>query len=557
MEKDVFLKDFEVQLLQLGNKHSSNHFKLSLSLQCLKDIYFGSKDIIDNHSKESGNKNMLFILGTIGILILLIACVNYFNLASAQALTRLKTFAVRKVYGASQSELYKQLIIDYCLLSLLALPFAMILAYYCLPYVSKVLGKTYQLQLEYEFFTGISILIAITLLTGFLTASMVYFRFTKAKIIHLLKGEKSSGNNKISLQKAMIVFQILVFIVLLSSSIIIQKQVRYAFSKDLGFAKEELIKLPLGDRDFNLLKDELLKNPNVKAVSGGMWLPPSTNKMYITISKVDQPDENVAVIGLFVDYDFAKTIGTKILKGHDFDIDKFQAGVLVNQSAIKALGLKEVIGERTAFGEIKGLVEDFHMYSLREEIPPMIFCLSPQSTREMAIRINTQNLHNTIDYLKTVWENSEGNSPFSIQFTNDVLNEIYMDDIRLSKTIGILSFIAILIASLGLFGLSLFMGQQRTKEIGVRKANGAKTIEIIKMLNQDFLKLIIVAFVLACPVAWYIMKLWIQNFAYKTELSWWVFALAGITALGIALLTVSWQSWRAAKINPVESLRYE
>jgi putative ABC transport system permease protein len=221
------------------------------------------------------------------------------------------------------------------------------------------------------------------------------------------------------------------------------------------------------------------------------------------------------------------------------------------------LGIKDVIGTETSFGTVRGLIADFHMFSLKEEIPPMILNLSPSSGRQMIIRISTQNIPHTIDQIKNTWESFEGGDPFDITFTDDALNEIYESEIRFSKTIGILAFIAILIASLGLLGLSLFSGKQRIKEIGVRKSNGAKTIEIVQMLNQDFMKLVIIAFILACPIAWFIMKQWLQNFAFKTEMSWWIFALSGIIAMGIAIITVTWQSWRAARRNPVESLRYE
>eukprot|EP01029_Cantina_marsupialis_P010414 TRINITY_DN2376_c0_g1_i1.p1 TRINITY_DN2376_c0_g1~~TRINITY_DN2376_c0_g1_i1.p1 ORF type:complete len:796 (+),score=18.75 TRINITY_DN2376_c0_g1_i1:2546-4933(+) len=555
--KEVSINNFETSLLQFGEKHSTNRVKLTLSLQSLNDIYFKSKGIIDNHNRDSGNKNMLYILGSIGLLILLIACVNYLNLASAQAMIHLKTFAVRKTYGASQKDLFRQLIFDYCLLSLFALPFAMGLAQISLPFISKILGKSYILRLDNEFIIGIGILLFLTFLTGLLTATMIYFRFTRAGIVNMLKGEKNIGSHRFSLQKIMIVFQILVFIVLLSGSIIIQKQVRYAFNKDLGFVKEGLLYVPIGDRNKEILQQEIIKNPNVQAVSAAMWLPPSNNKMYITIPRVDKPDEKIAVIGLFADYNFAKTLGLKILMGDDFDINKFQSGVLVNQSAVKALGLTDIIGEKTTFGTIRGMIADFHMYSFREEIPPMLFCLSPQSSRQMAIRINTKDIHGTIDYLKNVWENSEGSTPFNFKFTDDVLNDIYLTDIKFSGTIGLLSLIAILIACLGLIGLSLFSCKQKTKEIGIRKSNGAKTFEIVRMLNRDFLRLVVIAFALACPISWYVMNKWLQNFAYKTELSWWIFVLAGIIAMGIALLTVSLQSWKAARRNPVESLRYE
>lgn len=548
---------FQEKLLKLGNEYSNSTKKFTLSAQALNDVYFKSNGYIDNHKTDSGDLKMLFILGSIGVLILIIACINYLNLALAQAITRLKSFAVRKIFGASQKDILQQLIFDYCLLSILALPFAIAFAQLSMPIISEMFGKSYSLHIDANFMVGFCILVALTILTGLITASVTFLRFKQSQLTIMLKGAKAGQNQNFTLQKAMIVFQILIFIVLLSSTIVIQKQVKYAFTKDLGFAKEELVSVDIGNRDKDILKQKLLKIPSVKSVSSAMWLPPTSNKMYMGINRVDRPDEDVSLSGLFVDYDFVKTMGIKLLMGEDFQVDKHQSGVLVNQSAAKGLGLTDIIGEKTSFGVVHGLIADFHMFSLKEEIPPMLLNLSPLSSKQMIIRISTKNIHNTISQIKSTWESFEGGNPFEITFTDDALSELYKFEIRFSKIIGILAFIAILIASLGLFGLSLFIGKQRIKEIGVRKANGAKSHEIIKMLNKDFFKMVLIAFVPACPISWYIMNQWLQNFAYKTEFSWWIFALAGLIAMCIALLTVSVQSWRAATQNPVESLRYE
>ncbi|WP_025864018.1 ABC transporter permease [Prolixibacter bellariivorans] len=257
------------------------------------------------------------------------------------------------------------------------------------------------------------------------------------------------------------------------------------------------------------------------------------------------------------DYHFAQTMGMHVLLGSDFDETRNSSGVLINQSAIKALGLKDIIGEKTAFGTVVGVVNDFNMYSLHQSITPMIIVLNPAMCREVAIRISTNNIPGTIGFLKKEWKASGGTTAFNFRFTDDALQDIYESDIRFSKIIGLMAVIAIFIASLGLFGLSLFLSRQRIKEIGIRKVNGAKVSEVMTLLNMDFIKWVGIAFVIATPMAWFAMNKWLENFAYKTSLSWWIFALAGILALGIALLTVSWQSWRAATRNPVEALRYE
>jgi putative ABC transport system permease protein len=323
------------------------------------------------------------------------------------------------------------------------------------------------------------------------------------------------------------------------------------------FVKEGLIRIAAGDQNYDLFKEKIKENPDILAVSGALWVPPHRSKMNMSIPKVDEPDKMVTVNGDFADYHFAETMGLKILRGSDFDEKLHTSGVLVNESLIRVLGLKEVIGEETAFGTVVGVVSDFNMYSIHEVIPPMIIGLNPSMHREMAIRIRTENLQNTLDYLRKTWKSTGATTPFGFEFTDDILKNMYASDIRFSKIIGMMAFVAILIASLGLFGLSLLISRQKTKEIGIRKVNGAKISEVMTLLNKDFVVCVGIAFAAATPIAWWTMHTWLESFAYRTSLSWWIFALSGALALGIALLTVSWQSWKAAVRNPVEALRYE
>jgi putative ABC transport system permease protein len=557
LKNETQVEAFEKKLSQLGIEHSTENNKLSLSLQPLADIYFGSSKIIDNNAGDRGNLPMLYILGIVGILILIIACINYLNLAAAQALTQAKGFAVRKVCGAAQNSLVVQMMLESSLISILALPFALILAYFSLPEISLMLGKTYSLTHTNQLILGIAILLLITVFTGALSGMLVSLRFSAFDLIKILKGHKVASSGRYSTRKAMVVFQITVFIALMASMILVQKQVNYAFKKDLGFVKEGLVRIPLGDHNYELFKQEIRKNPNILNVSGALWIPPHKGKMNLSIPKVDNPNELVKLNGLFVDANFAETMGLKITMGTDFEEGANNNGVLVNESAIQALGLKDVIGEQTAFGPIIGVVNDFNMYSIHEAIAPMLIGYNPAMCREIAIKMNTKDIPATIDFLKKTWNSTGGTTPFDFNFTNDILNQLYDSDIRFSKTIGLLAIIAIAIASLGLFGLSLFMSRQRVKEIGIRKVNGARISEVLVMLNRDFVKWVAIAFVIATPLAYFAMNKWLESFAYKTELSWWIFALAGLLALGIALLTVSWQSWRAATRNPVEALRYE
>jgi putative ABC transport system permease protein len=558
IKKSVSRENVESKIKKIGKEVSSQRFSFDFSIQSLQDVYFNSKGIIDNQRIASGNLGILYVLGSIGLLILIIACINYLNLASAQAITHLKNFAVRKTYGASQKDIFRQLIFDYCLQAIIALPFAVGFAQFVLPLFSQMLGKNYQLEINSDFIVGFIILVILTLLTGFITAIITFYKFRKSELTVVLKGNKKALQTGFTPQKGMIVFQIVVFIVLLSATIVIQKQVRYSFSKDLGFTKEGLLNLSIGDKNKEVLYEKLSAIPNVKYTSAACWLPQTNNKMYMSMPRVDRPDEDASVIGLYVDYNFVKTLDFNLLRGSDFERNKQKRGVIVNQSAIKELGLTDVIGEELFHNSrIIGLVEDFHMYSMKEQIPPMVICLQETGHRYLSIRISTKDFYHTIDQIEQVWNETEGNTPFDPKFMEDSLNQLYQSEIRFSKIIGSLSVIAILIASMGLLGLSLFVGKQRIKEIGVRKTNGAKTIEIVRMLNRDYLKLVLIAFVIALPVVWFIMNKWLQTFVYRTNLSWWIFIVAGMAAMFITLLTVSLQSWSAARRNPIESLRYE
>jgi putative ABC transport system permease protein len=557
LKRGAPVAEFEKKLKQIGTEHSEETNKMSFSLQPLSDIYFGSARLTDNNSGDMGNRPMLFVLASIGLLILIIACINYLNLTSAQALSQTKALAVRKVCGAPRIVLMKQMILESVLISFIALPIALILAHISMPFISNMLGKSYQMTLSYHMALSIGMVILITILTGALSGLLVSYKITAFSLIATLKGQSMAFGHKHHLRKAMVVFQISVFIILIAVMVLVQKQVHYAFTKDLGFNKEGLIRVPLGDHNYGLFKQEVKKLPCVISASGAMWMPPHSNHMNISMPRVDEPDKMVGVDGLFVDYGFATTMGMKILQGNDFDETKNNSGVLVNELAIKALGLKEGVGEQTVFGTVVGVVPDFNMYSLHEGVKPLIIGLNASMCRDIALRIKTDNLPEAIASLKKTWAETGGTSPFEFEFTNDILRKMYESDTRFSKTIGFLAVIAIFIAGLGLFGLSLLTGRQRTKEIGVRKVLGAKIGEVMTQLNREFVICVGIAFIIAVPAAWFAMNRWLETFAYKTVISWWIFAIAGVLALGIALLTVSWQSWRAATRNPVEALRYE
>ncbi len=556
LKKETNVNAFEKKLKEIGEQYSTENINLSLALQPFSKIYFDSGQIVDNNNGDLGDKTLLYVLASIGLVILIVASINYLNLASAKAMEQKKAFAINKICGAQSKSLLFQMITESTIITFSSLPLAIIVAHISLPYISEILGKDYILELSNQFILSLSVLVLITALTGLLSGYLATLRFTSLNTIDVLHNRILISRNKFNWKNALVVFQITVFISLITFLMLMQKQVHFALNKDLGFKKEGLVRVSLGGRDLDLVKQELEKNPNVLNTCGTLWMPPTDNRMFVSIPRVDNHDEMTQMIGLFVDYNFAETMGINVLLGSDFDKEKTNSGVLVNESAIEALGLTDIIGEETAFGEVVGLISDFNMYTLHEAIKPTIIGLNPSMTNDVAIRIRSENIVQTIEDIEEIWNNT-GSTAFNYEFVDDTLKNLYKSEIQLSKTIGLMSVIAIIIASLGLFGLSSLVGKQRTKEIGIRKVNGAKVYEVTMALNKDFIKWVTLAFLFAIPLATYAINYWLKNFVYKTTISWWIFIISGLSAMIIALLTVSFQTIKAANKNPIETLRYE
>jgi len=311
-----------------------------------------------------------------------------------------------------------------------------------------------------------------------------------------------------------------------------------------------------------VFKQTLLQNPNILniATSSGTGL---SEQFHMSFKEEINGSEKT-YFGLVVDPDYIKTIGFNIVEGRDLswelESDKYNA-VIINETAVKNFGLKDPIGFEIKLlnskARVVGVIKDFHNESFHNSISPLVLWYIPGYSYSISIRVSGNNIPETIQDIKDQWDKLSPDIPFEFQFLDKKYDALYKDESKLSMIIGYFSIIAILIACLGLFGLVSYLTESRTKEIGVRKVNGATVSEILAMLNKDFVKWVVIAFVIASPVSWYAMNNWLENFAYKTNLAWWVFASAGLMALGIALLTVSWQSWRAATRNPVEALRYE
>ena len=516
----------------------------------------------------------VYIFSFIALLILLIACINFINLSTAQSLKRTKEIFIKKVVGSKRTQLFAQFLTESVLTTFVSMLLAILFTEMMLPFVSQLLSA--DLQLIYDL-VHLGILVGLTILTALIAGIYPSLIMSSKKPIALLvKGgtgfsarrQQSIFSKIFSARNSLVIFQYSLSILLIITGIIIYKQLNYIQNKDWGYAKENVLIVKMGGaltNEFANIKQSLIGIPEVINVSYSANPNTSWGNSSCT-NKWNNLEQNTAVcIGTNgVDYDYAKTLGIKINEGRflskQFSTDA-QNAIVINEAAVKAFNFENPIGKviNNIFGDdytVVGVMEDFHTESLRAQINPFGFIFDENGSH-MYIKIASGNLVHTIENIKKKVSTIVPDDPFEFSFLDDQINSLY----KTEKTTGILinygTAIALFISCLGIFGLAIYNTQNRIKEIGVRKVNGAKISEILMMLNKDLVKWVAIAFVIASPIAYFAMTKWLENFAYKTELSWWIFALAGGIALFIALATVSWQSWRAATQNPVEALRHE
>ena len=510
-------------------------------------------------------------------MIISIAWINYFNLTNSTLFDFAKEISIRKVNGASKANVIKQFIIEVFLINLISVIISLGILILCLPYLEFFLDKPLGWFLMHNLW--IFLLLPVLLLVG-VTISGVYPSFVLASIkpCNALKGNVLSKSGKLIFEKSLVVCQLSASVILIISVLVINKQLHFIQSKDLGHRKDQIVMIDAPctmnmdstkHTKFKMFKYSLLgnSNSNINSVTSAGTGIGSQLLNDVRYRSFDDKEKIVSLKTNVIDEDFIHVFGIKWLAGDSINQKEYRNNnlVLINESASKILGFKtpfEAIGNELKRDDnrvlIGGVISDFHQQSLRSNIQPTLFYyLHPSIFGTYSVRFNSSDIHKTIDYLKEEWVKVYPNDPFVYRFLDDHINSLYLKDKRFSQTLLLFTILSILVACLGLLGLIIITTRKRTKEIGVRKVNGAKNLELVSMLLKDYLIWIILAVFIASPLAYFAMDKWLQNFAYKTELSWWIFALAGIIALGITLLTVSWQSWRAARRNPVESLRYE
>lgn len=547
--------------------------ELGLFLQPLTDIHLHSHFEYD--LAPSGDIRYIYIFGAIALFMLLIACINFMNLSTAGASKRAREVGIRKVMGSVKSTLIGQFLLESVLLTAVALVLAVVIVVLALPFFNTLADKNLTLS-----FTQVPWLLPglllLGLVVGVLAGSYPAFFLSSFKPITVLKGgtqiNLARGRRSIGLRGTLVVVQFCVSIILIVGTTVVYQQLRFIQNARLGYDKEQVLVLQetyrLGHNE-PLLKKQLLQDSRVvnATISGYVPAGPSLNNNFMGYGD-DRTTEYLKGICYRVDEDYVLTLGMKMVSGRNFspEFGTDSSAMIVNETTAKQMGWgKDAVGHTITKPSndgtqdtyhVIGVVQDFNFKSLHERIGPLMMILG-DNRGAILVKVKTRDIPALLQSIEKQWNTLAVDEPMLYSFLEENFNATYRAEQKTGQILALFAGLTIFVACLGLFGLATFTAEQRTKEIGVRKVLGASVSSVVALLSKDFLKLVAISIVIASPIAWYAMNLWLQDFAYKIDISWWVFALAGLLAVGIALLTVSFQSVRAALRNPVESLRSE
>ena len=549
--------------------------------QPLKNIHLQSSDFIYDNAKR-GNETYVKALTIIAIFVLVIACFNFINLATARSLRRAKEIGIRKVVGAERKQLIFQFIGETILLSVFSMVVASIGTSLIVPLLNRFTDKSIEFNLLTNPILALMILISgivIGILAGIYPA-LVLSGFQPIKVLKSTK-LATSGSGGTWLRQALVVVQFSLSVLLIVSTTIVYRQTKYLNNKDLGFNKEQVVYFQIRDslasnpKTLETFKSELKRSSGVVAVTSGYGLP-GDRYAGDGINIGSEQKEHPANVFLG-DEDYVKTLGLRVIAGRDFSREMstdVREAFIINETAVKEFGYgtpEKAIGQPMSWkewvpsdslhpikkGKVIGVVQDFHYKSLHEKVTASVIQLYPQWAYTIAAKLKTAEVQGTIAYINNVWNKYISSYPLDYKFMDESYGAMYNSEEKLSELLWIFTIMAIIVGCMGLFGLAAFSAEQRTKEIGIRKVLGANVLDIVGLLSRSFLVLVIIASLIAFPIAWWAMNNWLKDFPYRITISWWMFGIAIIAALLIALLTVSFQSIRAAIANPVKSLRTE
>lgn len=570
------MKAFEKKMPDYLKKHMSKEGATYYELfyKPIKDIHANSADVgLDYLNYQKFDKNITNLFLGIAIIVLVIACINFINLSTARSAERAKEVGIRKSIGAQRVQLAVQFLGETVMLSLIALVFAVVLVEIALPFINSLSRR--ELSLPILSNPGLTLIIIIcTAIVGLISGIYPAAYLSGFQPVKVLKGSIQTGKNKGMLRNILVVGQFMSAVFLMIATILVVKQLNFMQTKDPGFNRDQVVTVNLNmvsPQKYDLLKQQLLNSSLISGVTAAQDnLGSHLDQSGISFKLEDAPKRNLTSTRLIVDNDYLNLYKIKLLAGKNFSGEKQQEGreYIINEALAKELlkdhpkrTMSSLIGAQFGYdslGTIKGIAKDFNFNSLHYKVETL-FMLSYKEDgfSTMSVKVNAGRVSDAVSYIKSTWRNIEPDLPFEYQFLDDHFNEVYQVDDQVSKIVGILAGLIIVISCLGLFGLASYSAEKRIKEIGIRKVLGATVQNITLLLSKNFLGLVLLANLIAWPIAWFVMHRWLEDFAYRITIQWWIFALAGIVSILIAFFTVSFQSIKAAVTNPVKSLRSE
>ncbi|GAB3907439.1 ABC transporter permease [Mucilaginibacter boryungensis] len=553
----VNIKQIQTKLRNIHIRNKADDTDVAYLMEPLTRMHLYKSDGTD------GGMATVRIFAIIAILILIIACINYVNLSTALSMLRAREVSMRKIIGAAKAQLFAQFIVETVVLYLIATILAFGLMFALMPVYNQFSGKQLIFSLsDVQVWTVIVIALIVTLAASSIYPALLLSSFDPLKA---LKGKISAGMGSGTFRKMLVVVQFTVSIILIIGTLIIGRQLSYIRNKNLGYDKEHVLTFFMGGvgKQYDAFKAELMKNPSITSVSRS-----SSNIVDVGSFTGDADWEGMPVNGnlyfhpVFVDKTFIPFFKMKLLSGQNFTGAVADSShYILNETAVEQMGIKDPVGKKFRMGQVKGtiigIVKDFHFNSLHKKIEPAILAYNPNIAGRIYIKTTAANTHAALEATERVWKQFDRETPFNSIFLDESFGRLYKIEQRTGALFNVFAAVAIIVSCLGLFGLATYTAQVKTKEIGIRKVLGASVGSITRMLSWDFLLLVLLSVGIAVPLAWYGMNKWLQDFAYHAKIQWWLFLLAGLSAMVIALITISFQSVKAALANPVKSLRSE
>ncbi|WKN41807.1 ABC transporter permease [Tunicatimonas pelagia] len=535
----------------------------NIYLQPLTEIHLYSNFTLDASGK--GDIRYVYIFSAVAIFILLIACINFTNLATARSIKRAKEIGLRKSIGAIKRQLVGQFLGEALLYTVIAIAIAVLLAETVLPVYNDLAQKQISLQLlDFRLIGALLVITLITSLAAGLYPALFISSFSPTKV---LKGTFKAGSKGVFLRKGLVVLQFTLSIILIVGTLVIDDQINFIQNKKLGYNKEHILVVPMSGEIYgavNTFKTALESSPNILRITSASQ---NLTNIASSTSGADwagkAEDQTILLNQLSVDLDFIETFQIEMAKGRAFSRERStdSTAFILNEEAVKQMGVENPVGMAFSAhgveGTVIGVAEDFNFQSVHQAIAPLVLFVSPDWRSNLYIKVNNQNMAESIAKVESVWQEMNPAYPFEYQFLDESFNTLYQNEVRTGDLFNYFAFIAIFISCLGLFGLAAYTAELRTKEVGVRKVLGASVSSILLLFSRDYIKLVVIAFLIATPLAYYLMHQWLADFAYRTNISLLVFVLAIAFALLVTLITVSYQSVKAATANPVDSLRSE